>query len=96
MIFLDKFIRIGIHLFLGMANLTTNFLIRPNDNRGMYFEQTRRVLIYLPQHENIEDIYKTNTHEILHYCIEKSGVQIDEEQEEKLIFNMQWANYSIV
>ena len=65
------------------------------ENRGLYYEETNRCLIFLNSHENIEDIYKTNVHEVLHHCIEKSGVQIDEEQEEKLIFNIQWAEYSI-
>jgi len=66
------------------------------ENRGLYYEETRRCLVYLCNHENVEDIYKTIQHEVLHHCIEESGVQLDEEQEEKLIFNMQWANYSIV
>ena len=66
------------------------------ENRGMFYEETGRCLIYLSNHENVEDIYKTVIHETLHYCIEKSGVQLDEEQEEKLIFNIQWANYSVV
>ena len=43
-----------------MANLTTNFVIRPSDNRGMYYENTRRVIVFLPQHENIEDIVGEN------------------------------------
>jgi len=65
------------------------------ENRGLYYEETRRCLIFLNNHENVEDIYKTNTHEVLHHCIEETGVQIDEDQEEKLIFNMQWAEYSL-
>jgi len=65
------------------------------DNRGLYYEETSRCLIFINNHENIEDIYKTNTHEVLHHCIEESGVQIDEDQEEKLIFNIQWAEYSV-
>ena len=65
------------------------------ENRGLFYEETGRCLIYVNNHENLEDLYKTNTHEVLHHCIEKFGVQIDEEQEEKLIFNIQWAEYSI-
>jgi len=65
------------------------------ENRGIFYNETNRCLIYLSNHENLEDIYKTNTHEILHYCIDEIGVQIDEEQEEKLIFNIQWAEYSL-
>ena len=65
------------------------------ENRGLYYEETSRCLIFLNNHENLEDIYKTNTHEVLHHCIEDTGVEIDEEQEEKLIFNIQWAEYSL-
>ena len=65
------------------------------ENRGLYYEETSRCLIFLNNHENLEDIYKTNTHEVLHHCIETSGVQLDEDQEEKLIFNIQWAEYSL-
>ena len=63
----------------------------------MYYENTRRVIIYLPQHENIEDIYKTLAHEVFHHCFEeaKEADSMDEEQEEKLIFNLQWAEHSL-
>ena len=59
------------------------------ENRGIFYNETNRCLIYLANHENIEDIDKTNTHEILHYWIDYIGVQVDEEQEEKLIFHIQ-------
>ena len=80
-----------------MANLTTNFVVRPSDNRGMYYENTRRVLIYLPQHENIEDIYKTLAHEVFHHCfsIMDEDENMDESSEEALIFNLQWAEFSL-
>ena len=65
------------------------------DDRGVYYEETHRCIVYLNSHENLEDIYKTITHEVLHHCIEETKISIDELQEEKLIFNMQWANYSV-
>ena len=65
------------------------------ENRGMFYDETNRCLIYINNHENIEDLYKTISHEVYHYIISEYGVQLDEEQEEKLIFNMQWAEYSI-
>ena len=65
------------------------------DDRGCYYEETHRCIVFLNNHENLEDIYKTNTHEVLHHCIESSGIEIDEDQEEKLIFNIQWAEYSL-
>ena len=80
-----------------MTNLTTNFVVRPSDNRGMYYENTRRVLIYLPQHENIEDIYKTLAHEVFHHCfsIMDEDENMDESSEEPLKFNLQWAEFSL-
>ena len=80
-----------------MTNLTTNFVVRPSDNRGMYYENTRRVIIYLPQHENIEDIYKTLAHEVFHHCfsIMDEDENMDESSEEALIFNLQWAEFSL-
>ena len=65
------------------------------DDRGCYYEETHRCLIFLNSHENLEDIYKTINHEVLHYCIEGTNISIDELQEEKLIFNIQWAEYSL-
>ena len=65
------------------------------DDRGCYYEETHRCIVFLNSHENLEDIYKTITHEVLHHCIEGTNTTIDELQEEKLIFNMQWADYSI-
>lgn len=80
-----------------MTNLTTNFVIRPSDNRGMYYENTRRVIVFLPQHENIEDIYKTLAHEVFHHCfsIMEEDDDMDEMSEEALIFNLQWAEFSL-
>ena len=81
----------------GMVNLTTNFVITPSDNRGIYYESTRRVLVFLPQHENIEDIYKTLAHEVYHHCFSKleEDEYMDESSEEALIFNLQWAEFSL-
>ena len=67
------------------------------ENRGMFYSETNRCLIYLHQHESIEDIYKTIEHELIHYVLEKNGEtdDMDEEQEERLIFNMAWAGFSL-
>ena len=51
-------------------------------------------------HETLEDVYKTMTHEVIHWCLsDKCGVQFDETldelQEESIIFNMQWAEVSL-
>ena len=65
------------------------------DTRGIYFEETRRCLVFLTLHESMDDLYKTMTHEVIHHCIEQCGVQLDEDQEEKLIFQFQWAEHSL-
>ena len=44
-----------------------------DDNRGIYYSETKRCLIYLPNHETIEDIYKTINHELIHYCLDEAG-----------------------
>jgi hypothetical protein len=74
---------------------TVEFKLYRDENRGIYYDETNRCLIYLPMHETIEDVYKTISHEVFHYCLEASGVQLDEEQEEKLIFNIQWAEIAL-
>ena len=74
---------------------TVEFKLYRDENRGIYYEETNRCLIYLPMHETIEDVYKTISHEVFHYCLEENGVQLDEEQEEKLIFNIQWAEIAL-
>ena len=77
--------------------LTVDFKIKHADNRGIYFAETSRCLIYLPMHESIEDVYKTINHEVYHHCFEKSGEgdKMDEEMEEDLIFNLSWAELSL-
>ena len=80
--------------------LTVELKVTQSDNRGIYYEETERCLIYLPMHETLEEIYKTIVHEALHHCLsDNSGVQmkedLDEDMEEKIIFNMQWAEVSL-
>ena len=67
------------------------------ENRGMFYEETGRCLIYLSNHENIEDIYKTLAHEVFHHCfsIMDEDEYMDEMSEEALIFNLQWAEFSL-
>lgn len=67
------------------------------ENRGMFYSETNRCLIYLHQHESIEDIYKTIQHELIHFALEKmdESDDMDEEQEEKLIFHMAWADFAL-
>ena len=80
-----------------MVNLTVDFKIGKEDNRGIYYSETGRALIYVSMHETLADVYKTINHEVFHHCFEINGEsdKMDEEQEEKVIFNMQWAEISI-
>ena len=68
-----------------------------DDNRGIYYAETERCLIFLPNHETLEDIYKTINHELIHSCIDKAGESesMDEDMEERLIFCVQWADFSL-
>ena len=62
------------------------------ENRGIYHSETERILIYPTMHENIEDMLYSIIHETIHYAIDKAEETLDEDQEEKLIFRIQWAN----
>mgnify|MGYP003144726028 FL=1 len=77
--------------------LTVDFKIDHTDNSGIYYSETKRALIYLPMHETIEDVIKTVNHEVFHHCFEVYGqnVTMDEDQEEKLIFFLQWADVAL-
>ena len=63
------------------------------ENRGIYYDETNRCLMYLTNHETLSDLYSTIQHELIHFCLAKLGItdDIDEEQEEKIIFMMAWA-----
>tara|TARA_R110002020_G_scaffold233_4_gene1216 strand:+ start:4585 stop:4827 length:243 start_codon:yes stop_codon:yes gene_type:complete len=77
--------------------LKVDFKVKHDDNRGIYYSETSRVNIYLPNHETLEDIYKTIYHEVFHYCLDENNENesMDEEMEERLIFCMQWAEESL-
>ena len=68
------------------------------DERGIYYPDTKRILVYLNSHESLDDIHKTITHEVIHFCLDKHEMidPIDEDQEERLIFQMAWAIESLI
>jgi len=73
-----------------------DFRIENNENRGAYFAETERIDIWPLQHECIEDLFFTITHETIHYAIDKAlehddSENIDDDQEERLIYRIQWA-----
>tara|TARA_R100000406_G_scaffold23834_1_gene15218 strand:- start:57 stop:287 length:231 start_codon:yes stop_codon:yes gene_type:complete len=63
------------------------------DANGEYYPSTERIVIYLNNHETYEDILSTITHEYLHHCITSTGEIIDDQQEERIIFIISWADY---
>jgi hypothetical protein len=77
--------------------LTVDFKVKHGDNRGIYYAETSRALIFLPMHESIDDIIKTINHEVYHHCFEDNGEteKMDEEMEESLIYSFAWAEYSL-
>ena len=76
--------------------LSVDFRVRNTDERGIYYEESHRAIIYLPMHESLDDIYKTINHEVYHHCFALwDEVKMDEDQEEKVIFNFQWAEVSL-
>jgi sugar lactone lactonase YvrE len=78
-------------------SLRVELRARTSDNRGIYYAETKRAVIYLSNHEDLEDIYKTINHETYHHCFSEAGEadDMDEDQEERLIFCMAWAEHSI-
>ena len=61
------------------------------DNRGIYHSETERILVYPTQHECIEDILYTISHETIHYALDKADETLDDDMEEKIIYRIQWA-----
>ena len=56
-----------------MANLKMDFRARKDDNRGIYYAETKRALVYLGMHERLDDIFKTINHETYHHCFAEAG-----------------------
>ena len=81
-----------------MPNLKIDFRCRKDDNRGIYYSETQRALIYLGMHESLDDVYKTISHEIYHHCfnILEEADGMDEDMEERLIYCIQWCVYDLV
>lgn len=74
--------------------VTVDFKVT-GDDRGVYYEESERSVIFLNKHESLDDIYKTITHEMIHHCINEFDIKMDEDQEELLIYQMAWAEFSI-
>ena len=80
--------------------LIMSFSLDKGENRGLYFEDTQRAIIYVRQHETLPDLYKTMTHEALHHCFKELELDekdtLDEEMEEVIISWLQWSTDDLV
>ena len=77
--------------------ITTNCLAKTEfrfdgEDQGTYYPDSNRCVVYLNKHESLEDISKTIDHELFHYIIDKMDIKIDDEQEHKAIYYLQWAD----
>ena len=77
-------------------SLNMTFSLDHGDNRGIYYEETHRSIIYPRQHETLADLFKTMVHETIHHCIEQLEETMDEAQEEATIFWMQWHDSELI
>ena len=53
------------------------------EDAGNYYDESERVLVFL------------NKHESMHHCINIFNIDMDDDQEESLIFQISWAEFSI-
>lgn len=65
------------------------------EDRGHYFANSERIVLYLNSHECLDDLYKTLQHELIHHALNKLEIDLDEDQEERAIFAMAWAEESL-
>jgi len=72
-----------------------NLKVTGCDERGIFFSETGRIVIYLNNHETLDDILCTITHELIHKCINDFDETLDDDQEEALIYQMAWAHLSV-
>jgi len=66
------------------------------DERGIFYSDSGRIIIYLNNHETLDDILSTITHELIHKCINDFDETLDDDQEERLIYQMAWAPLSVL
>ncbi len=68
-----------------------------DNNRGIYYPETKRSIIFLAPHENVEDIISTAVHETIHSVIDDidTNGELDEDIEHDIIRKIMWAEYSI-
>lgn len=74
-----------------MNTITTDFKTFGSEDRGRYYPDSQRLLVYISNHESLADIFKTIDHELFHHCIHQCDEEMDEDQEERLVFYLAWA-----
>ena len=58
------------------------------EDRGVFYPETKRVLVNPAKHESIQEIYDTITHEVIHLAIEDQD--LDETMEHWVIRKIMW------
>ncbi len=81
-----------------MPDLKMELKCSQSDNRGIYYAETKRAMIYLAMHESLDDLYKTIDHETYHHCFNENGETdgMDEHMEERVIYCLQWARFDLI
>ena len=76
--------------------VTVDFKVFGKNESGIYYPTSQRVLIFLNNHESLTDVYRTIQHELIHHAIGVCGEEMDEDQEEKTIYFMAWADEFLI
>lgn len=81
-----------------MPDLKIELKCGHSDNRGIYYAETKRAMIYCAMHESLDDLYKTIDHETYHHCFNYLDVtdDMDEYMEERVIYCLQWARFDLI
>ena len=74
------------------SDVTSDFILVNRDgDKGRYYSETKRAIVYLFPHTQINDLISSINHEIYHHVIDGDELDLDEEQEECLIDKLTWA-----
>lgn len=76
-------------------SISVDFKVIGDDNRGIYYHDSQRVVVFLNKHESLSDLMKTIDHELLHHCIWICEEEMDDDQEERTIYQLQWAEITL-
>jgi uncharacterized protein YjaZ len=71
--------------------VTIDLKTTSGETDGIFYHNSERIVVYLANHETLTDILSTIRHELIHHAIFRCGEDMDDDQEEKLVFFMSWA-----